>query len=71
MYGDEDIAEDDYDNARQQQRVEVELNMPALPIPDSEDGKVRDMNRTWTTALTDGWFYSTIWPNFLGSWIST
>lgn len=43
VYGDEDVAEDDYDNARQQQRVEVELNMPALPIPDSEDGKVGDL----------------------------
>ncbi|KAI8342438.1 Leo1-like protein-domain-containing protein [Chlamydoabsidia padenii] len=39
LYGDDDVGEDDYDNARQQQRVEVELNMPALPIPDSEDGK--------------------------------
>jgi hypothetical protein len=56
VYGDEDIAEDDYDNARQQQRVEVELNMPALPIPDSEDGKVRDMVGRWIRTLTDGWF---------------
>lgn len=41
LYGEEEVAEDDYDNARQQQRVEVALNMPALPIPDSKDGKVR------------------------------
>ncbi|CAO3591313.1 unnamed protein product [Absidia cylindrospora] len=39
LYGEDEVADDDYDNARQQQRVEVELNMPALPIPDSKDGK--------------------------------
>jgi hypothetical protein len=70
VYGDEDVAEDDYDNARQQQRVEVELNMPALPIPDSEDGKVRDLGE-WARTLTNGWLHSTIWRNFRGSWIST
>ncbi|KAI8099570.1 Leo1-like protein-domain-containing protein [Halteromyces radiatus] len=35
----EELGEDEYDMARKQQRVEVELNMPALPIPNSEDGK--------------------------------